>query len=127
MKKILMLLLISSAVSAQKFSPQEISKWKKQAAAITIIRDKWGVPHTYGKTDADAVFGVIYEQCEEDFPRVERNYLVATARLAEADGEEFIYNDLRQRLYLDTLQAIAIYKQAPDWLKKLCDAFADGD
>lgn len=127
MKKFLPLLLFaSSAVCAQKFSPQEITKWKKQASAITIIRDNWGIPHTYGKTDADAVFGMIYAQCEDDFPRVERNYLIATARLAEAEGEEFIFNDLRQRLYLDTLRAISIYKEAPDWLKKLCHAFADG-
>jgi acyl-homoserine-lactone acylase len=127
MKKIFVLLLfVSSVASAQKFSAPEISKWKKQAKVVTIIRDKWGVPHTYGKTDADAVFGMIYSQCEDDFPRVERNYLAATARLAEAEGEEFIFNDLRQRLYLDTLQAISIYQGAPDWLKKLCGAFADG-
>ncbi|HTH55443.1 MAG TPA: penicillin acylase family protein [Cyclobacteriaceae bacterium] len=127
MKKIFaVLLFISSAACAQKFSVQEIAKWKKQASTVTIIRDKWGVAHVYGKTDADAVFGMIYTQCEDDFPRVERNYLTATARLAEVDGEEFIFNDLRQRLYLDTLQAISIYKQAPDWLKKLCDAFAAG-
>lgn len=126
MKKILFLLFVASTVNAQKFSPQEISKWKKQASGITILRDNWGIPHTYGKTDADAVFGMIYAQCEDDFPRVEQNYLTATARRAEADGEEYIYHDLRQRLYLDTAKAISIYSQAPDWLKKLCNAFADG-
>lgn len=126
MKKILLLLLVASTAFGQPFSPQEISKWKKQASAVTIVRDNWGIPHTYGKTDADAVFGMIYAQCEDDLARVERNYLVATARLAEAEGEEFIFNDLRQRLYLDTVQAISIYKQAPDWLRRLCDAFADG-
>jgi acyl-homoserine lactone acylase PvdQ len=126
MKKIVFLFLIASSSYAQKFSPQEITRWKNQARTITIIRDKWGIPHTYGKTDADAVFGMIYAQCEDDFPRVEQNYLTATARRAEADGEEFIYNDLRQRMYSDTTMAIAIYKQAPDWLKKLCDAFANG-
>jgi acyl-homoserine lactone acylase PvdQ len=126
MKKILFFLLVSSAVCGQKFSTQEILKWKKQASTITVIRDNWGIPHIYGKTDADAVFGMIYTQCEDDFPRVEQNYLTATARRAEADGEEYVFNDLRQRLYLDTTQAISIYKQAPEWLKKLCDAFADG-
>ena len=126
MKKIFFLLLIASTGYAQKFSPQEISKWKKQASTIDIIRDNWGVPHIYGKTDADAVFGMIYAQCEDDFPRVERNYLVATARMAEAEGEEYVFHDLRQRLFIDTTKAISNYKQAPDWLKKLCHAFADG-
>ncbi|MGC4023157.1 MAG: penicillin acylase family protein [Cyclobacteriaceae bacterium] len=111
---------------AQQFSVKEIASWKKQADNVTIIRDTWGVPHIFGKTDPDAVFGMIYAQCEDDFPRVERNYLIATARLAEAEGEQFIFNDLRQRLFLDTTKAITIYKQAPDWLKKLCNAFADG-
>jgi len=126
MKKIILLLFVASTSYAQKFSPQEISTWKKQAARVNIIRDKWGVAHVYGKTDADAVFGVIYAQCEDDFARVERNYLIATARMAEAEGENFIYNDLRQCLYLDTLKAISVYKESPAWLKKLCNAFADG-
>src|SRR5258705_10703278 len=126
MKKIFVLLFVASATYAQKFSPQEIAKWKKQASTITIIRDHWGVPHIYGKTDADAVFGMIYTQCEDDFPRVERNYLTATARRAEAEGEEYLYQDLRQRLFIDTLKAISVYKQSPEWLKKLCNAFADG-
>ncbi|MBI1769017.1 MAG: penicillin acylase family protein [Bacteroidetes bacterium] len=126
MKKILLLLLVVSSACAQKFSPQELSNWKKQASTISIIRDNWGVPHVYGKTDADAVFGMVYAQCEDDFLRVERNYLTATARMAEAEGEEFIYHDLRQLLFTDTTTAISIYKQAPEWLKKLCNAFADG-
>ncbi len=124
--RILFVCLIVIPCYAQKFSPEEISKWKKQASTVTIVRDNWGVPHIYGKTDADVVFGMIYSQCEDDFARVERNYLTATARRAEADGEEYLYHDLRQRLFIDTVKAISIYKQAPEWLKKLCNAFADG-
>ncbi len=126
MKKIILFVFIASTGYAQKFSPQEILAWEKQAASITIIRDNWGVAHVYGKTDADAVFGALYAQCEDDFPRVERNYLTATARRAEAEGESFIYHDLRMRLFLDTAKAIAIYKTSPAWMKKLCQAFADG-
>src|SRR5579871_3590945 len=110
MKKIIVILFLASPCLAQKFTPQEISGWNKQAENVTIIRDNWGVAHVYGKTDADAVFGMLYAQCEDDFPRVERNYLIATARLAEAEGENFIYHDLRMRLFIDTTKAIAIYK-----------------
>ncbi len=126
MRNALILILISSACFGQKITQQEITKWQQQAKGITITRDTWGIPHIYGKTDADAVFGMLYAECENDFERVERNYLIATARLAEADGEEFIYNDLRQRLFLDTAKAIEIYKTSPDWMKKVCTAFADG-
>ncbi len=126
MKKTIFFLLLTSPCFAQKFTSEEISRWKTEANNITIVRDNWGVPHVYGKTDADAVFGMLYTQCEDDFPRVERNYLTATARMAEAEGENFIYHDLRMRLFIDTTKAIAVYKEAPEWMKKLCNAFADG-
>ena len=126
MKKILFLLLLSSPVMAQKFAAREISRWQQQAKQVTIIRDTWGIPHVYGKTDADAVFGLLYAQCEDDFERVEMNYITAEGRLAEVEGETKIYNDLRMRLFQDTLKAIAIYKDTPPDMKKLMIAFADG-
>ena len=104
----------------------EVTRWEKQATNITIIRDDYGVPHIYGKTDADAVFGLLYAQCEDDFNRVERNYTWAIGRLAEVEGEEALYSDLRAHLYMTKEEAIAHYEDSPDWLKKLCDAFADG-
>lgn len=125
-KKIILLLLLASPSFAQPFTAHEIATWKNQAENVTIIRDRWGIAHVYGKTDADAVFGMLYAQCEDDFPRVERNYLAATARMAEAEGENFIYHDLRMRLFIDTVKAIAIYNDSPAWMKKLCSAFAGG-
>ena len=104
----------------------EIAKWEAQAENITIIRDDFGVPHIYGKTDADAVFGLLYAQCEDDFNRVEQNYIWATGRLAEVDGEEALYSDLRARLFMTQKEAQQNYDNSPEWLKKLCNAFADG-
>ncbi|UHG92735.1 penicillin acylase family protein [Spirosoma oryzicola] len=110
----------------QPFSQAEIARWQKQAKQVTITRDTWGVPHIYGKTDADVVFGLLYSQCEDDFDRVEENYLDAIGRLAEVDGESALYHDLRARLFMDTTQALALYKESPVWMKSLLDAFADG-
>ena len=104
----------------------EVEKWKAQAENITIIRDDFGVPHIYGKTDADAVFGLLFAQCEDDFNRVEQNYIWATGRLAEVEGEEALYSDLRVKLFMTKEEAMANYENSPEWLKKLCDAFADG-
>jgi len=112
-----------------KTEPQvetEMDRWKAQAENIEIIRDDYGVPHIYGKTDADAVFGLLYAQCEDDFNRVEQNYIWATGRLAEVEGEDAIYSDLRAKLFMTEAEAKANYEKSPDWLKKLCDAFADG-
>lgn len=126
MKKILFLLLIPIIVQAQPFSSSELAAWKKQAQRVTIIRDQWGIAHVYGKTDADAVFGMLYAQCEDDFPRVEQNYINALGRLAEVEGEGKLYNDLRTRLFQDSTLAIQIYKTTPPAMKKLMQAFADG-
>ncbi|MBA4299636.1 MAG: acylase [Cyclobacterium sp.] len=104
----------------------ELSRWEAQADRVEILRDDFGVPHIYGKTDADAVFGLLYAQCEDDFRRVERNYVWAIGRLAELEGEEAIYSDLRANLYMTEAEAKTAYETAPNWLKELCVAFADG-
>ena len=98
----------------------------EKAERVTIMRDDFGVPHIYGKTDVDAVFGLLYAQCEDDFNRVEQNYIWATGRLAEVEGEEALYSDLRAKLFMTEEEAKANYEKSPAWLKQLCDAFADG-
>jgi len=97
-----------------------------QAPRVTITRDDWGIAHVKGRTDADAVFGMIYAQAEDDFNRVETNYLTSLGRLAEADGDEAIWKDLRQRLYIDPQILKADYAGSPPWLRKLMQAWADG-
>src|SRR5579872_1018001 len=104
----------------------EAARWKQHAAAVTIIRDDWGIAHVYGKTDADAVFGAEYAQVEDDFNRVETNYINAMGRLAEAEGESKIYQDLRMKLFMDPAAMRKQFDASPAWLQKLMVAFADG-
>ena len=125
-KFFLLLICLPSTLLAQKFSTNEINRYQQQAQQVTIIRDNWGIPHIYGKTDADAVFGLLYAQCEDDFKRVEMNYIEKLGRLSEVKGESELYNDLLIRLLIDSTAAIADYKKAEPWLKKLLDAYADG-
>ena len=122
----LLLLAFSLPVRAQSPSPAEIARWEQQAQRVEIIRDRWGIAHVYGKTDADAVFGMEYAQAEDDFARIERNYLVQLGRLAEAEGESALWQDLRARLYADPDSLKAAYARAPASLQVLMDAFADG-
>jgi acyl-homoserine lactone acylase PvdQ len=128
---LLAVLVFVSACSPQENSPPatgdpELERLAARAARVEIIRDDFGVPHVYGETDADAVFGMLYAQGEDDFPRVELNYIKAIGRLAEVDGEQAIYSDVRARLYMTIDEAKAAYEGAPDWLQALCDAYADG-
>ena len=118
------LLFITGCSSVNK---REVPKrYQEQAARVTIMIDRWGVPHIFGKTDADAVFGLIYAQCEESFERVERNYIEKLGRLSELEGEGYLYQDLQMRLLYDTTAAINDYNNSPLWLKKLLQAFSDG-
>ena len=126
MKQLLFTLLFPLQLFAQPFSKNEITRWEKQAQQVTIIRDNFGVPHIYGKTDADAVFGLLYAQCEDDFKRVEMNYVEKLGRMSEVRGASSLYDDLLIRMVIDSADAKADYKKAPQWLKKLMNAFADG-
>jgi acyl-homoserine lactone acylase PvdQ len=123
---LIFLISVSFSDPANTGFSDEKARWKQHAAQTEIIRDDFGVPHIYGKTDADAVFGLLYAQCEDDFNRVERNYIWAIGRLAEIEGENAIYSDLRAKLFMTQEEAIANYEKSPIWLKSLCQAFADG-
>ncbi len=126
MKLVFLLLLLPCSLLAQSFSGAEIKRWEAQAKKITIIRDNWGIPHIYGKTDADAVFGLLYAQCEDDFKRIEMNYIEKLGRMAEIKGESAVYDDLLIRLVIDSAAAMADYKKSPVWLQQLMNGFADG-
>ncbi|MDP3352887.1 MAG: acylase [Flavobacteriaceae bacterium] len=126
MKKlfIVLFLVITSYSSISQTSEQV--RWKTHSENTKIIRDKFGVPHIYGKSDADAVFGLLYAHCEDDFNRIEQNYIWAIGRLAEVEGEKAIYSDLRAKMFMTIDEAKVYYENSPEWLKKLCVAFADG-
>src|ERR1044071_9633018 len=108
---------------AQNYDP---ARWQQQAKNVTITRDDWGIAHVHGKTDADAVFGMVYAQAEDDFNRVETNFINSQGRLAEAEGEAAIWQDLRMKLFIDPTKMKADYESSPAWLKTLMDAWADG-
>src|SRR5580698_9247767 len=127
MKKLILLFAaVSASFAFQGAKDADLARWKQQAKNITIIRDDWGIAHVYGKTDADAVFGMEYAQAEDDFNRVETNYINAMGRLAETEGESKIYQDLRMKLFIDPVMLKTQYAASPVWLKTLMDSFADG-
>ena len=128
MKKIFLLVaLLTACSSGDDTAPYADPKLlEQQAQNVTITRDDWGIPHVHGKTDADAVFGLVYAQAEDDFNRVETNFLYSLGRLAEAEGEGAVYRDLRQRLFTNPDSLKAMYASSEPWLKALMDAWADG-
>src|SRR5579864_8752667 len=54
---------------------------------IDIVRDKWGVPHIFGKTDAETAYGLAWATSEDDFNTVQKILLAVRGKLAEVDGK----------------------------------------
>src|SRR5437588_12118539 len=114
------------AISHAQDLPPEMKRWEQEVRNVTITRDDWGIAHVHGRTDADAVFGMIYAQAEDDFNRVETNYINSMGRLAETQGEDAIWHDLRMKIFIDPSDMKAKYASSPASLKALMDAWADG-
>jgi acyl-homoserine-lactone acylase len=123
---VLAVLSIAGSMISPGFAADDSARWSSEAAQTEIIRDDWGIAHIHGKTDADAVFGMSYAQAEDDFNRVETNYITSLGRIAEVEGEKAIWKDLRQKLFIDSEVLKADYATSPDWLKALMNAWADG-
>ena len=117
---------LACALASPAVAASDLARLKREAANVSIVRDDWGIAHTHGKTDADAVFGMIYAQAEDDFNRVEMNYVTALGRSAETEGQAAIWKDLRQKLIVDPVDLKAKYAQSPAWLKALMVSWADG-
>ncbi len=120
------LAIASNSLFAQKPTIAELARWKQHAKQTTIIRDEWDIPHVYGKTDANAVFGLMYAQCEENFPQIEKNFLEMLGRRAEMEGPKMIYEDLMMQLIQDSAEAVRDFENSPLWFKQLLIAHADG-
>src|SRR3954469_4747297 len=119
-----LLLLLATPAASQPGSEQ--ARWRAEAARVTIVRDDWGIAHVRGRTEADAVFGMIYAQCEDDFNRVETNYMTSLGRTAEAEGASKIYQDLRMKMFITPELLKKLYSESPVWLKSLMNSWAAG-
>ncbi len=96
------------------------------ANSVTIYRDAYGVPHVFGRTDAGAVFGFAYAQAEDNFWRIEENFILALGRASELYGEKTLDEDrLNHALEIPRL-AREEYQRLDPRTRSLCDAFAAG-
>jgi len=96
------------------------------AAHVTIYRDTYGIPHVFGETDASTLFGFAYAQAEDNFWRIEANYIKALGRSAEVEGEDGLVGDKRSRTLEVPRLAQSEYARMPERMRKLLDAFAAG-
>jgi acyl-homoserine-lactone acylase len=99
---------------------------QRLARTVTIYRDTYGVPHVFGRTDASTVFGFAYAQAEDNFWRVEENFIHALGRASEVYGERSLEEDRLNRALEIPKLARAEYSRLDPHMRSLCDAFAAG-
>src|SRR5688572_6933591 len=130
-----LLLILVAAVSvsharvtakAQKTPASSDDSQAKLARAVTIYRDTYGVPHVFGRTDASTVFGFAYAQAEDNFWRVEENFIFALGRASELYGEKTLDEDRLNRALEIPRLARDEYARLDKHMRSLCDAFAAG-
>ena len=115
MYKIILLFCCSITVSYGQINPQDIE----------IVRDSYGVPHIYGKTDADTAYGLAWVHSEDDFTTIQKAYLAGNQLLSSYlrnDGiivdflSQFIesektVNELFDTLSIDFIKILEAYSQ----------------
>lgn len=126
MNKVFFLLYLPLCTFGQLHTTKEIQHWQQQARRVMIIRDNWGVPHIYGKTDADAAFGLMYAQCEDNYWQMEESTSRLLGRMAEIYGEKELQGDAAVALFECVKKGKETYAKADPFLTRLCSAAAAG-
>jgi acyl-homoserine-lactone acylase len=107
-------------------SALSVSAQENLASRVTIYRDTYGIPHVFGETDAATMFGFAYAQAEDNFWRLEENFIRALGRRAEVYGERGLLNDRRNRMLEIPRLAREEYRRLPQKMRALLDGFARG-
>lgn len=99
---------------------------ERLAAAVTIYRDEWGVPHIDGENDEAAVFGLAHAQAEDYFWQVEDTYIASLGRAAEASGGNARHGDLLNRAFQIVPEAKKDFATCDEKTRRVCEAYAAG-
>lgn len=121
------MLVVSTAFGSRAPSRDpDFARAERLSHDVTIYRDSFGVPHVFGKTDGATAFGFAYAQAEDNFYRLERNYIYAIGRSAEAYGSGGVRRDQINRALEIPRLAQEEYRRLPANIRVLVDAFTDG-
>jgi acyl-homoserine-lactone acylase len=112
--------------SAQRVEAPSSVDARVLAQAVTITRDRYGVPHIDGVDDAAVMFGFAYAQCEDYFWQVEDTFLLALGRYSEVYGPKGLNSDLLNRAFEVTRTAQEDYERLGPDVQRLCEACAAG-
>jgi penicillin amidase/acyl-homoserine-lactone acylase len=94
---------------------------------VRIIRDAYGVPHIYGKRDADTAFGLAYAHAEDDFATIQEVILATRGKLAAVRGPGAAQTDYLislMRVWESVNEGYDI--ELSDHAREIAQAYADG-
>ncbi len=109
----------------------KVDKGAVEAAAsdydVEIIRDNYGVPHIFGKVDADTIFGLGFANSEDDFQTIQEVVAATRGDLARYRGIDAAPTDYIVSLLQvwETVEA-GYERDVPPHLKTIAQAYADG-
>src|SRR5687768_13320672 len=122
----LLALLFCHSLATGQNNARSDDSLARLARTVTIYRDTYGVPHVFGRTDESTVFGFAYAQAEDNFWRVEENFIHALGRASELYGERALEEDRLNRALEIPRLAQQEYARLDKHMRSLCDAFAAG-
>ncbi len=93
---------------------------------VEILRDVWGVPHIYGRTDADAAYGLAYAHAEDDFATIQDTILASSSMLGRTYGADSAPIDYFAYLLRVQETVAEKYSSLPPESQAILDAYADG-
>lgn len=91
-----------------------------------IVRDRYGVPHIFGKTDPDVTYGVAYAHAEDDFATLQEAIAMVRGRLGAMTGADGAKVDYTLHLLGARATAHRDYLKQPADVRALLDADASG-
>ena len=125
----LLILLVLVAIGLAVWEPLSISEPAAPPAAsyeARIVRDEFGVPHIFGKTDPDVAYGVAYAHSEDDFSTLQEVTAMTRGRMATLNGADSAPIDYIAAL-LDVRGTVSRkYDDLPADVRALLDGYASG-
>jgi acyl-homoserine-lactone acylase len=91
-----------------------------------IVRDTYGVPHIFGKTDADVSYGIAYAHAEDDFDTLQEVLAMTRGRLGAISGADGAKTDFVVHLLGARATVARDYDKQPADVRALLDGYAAG-
>ena len=94
---------------------------------IEIVRDDYGVPHIFSKTDAELAYGLAWAHAEDDFKTIQQGYLAGNSLLSHVEGKKALGIDfISQFIGSDRLYEKKYSSDVSEEYKKILNAYCEG-